>query len=170
MLAWTIREILAYLDRVEPALGKLSHFELLDVDADANTAAIQESFHRLAARLHPDRYRSRLSSGDHERLTTVYARLAEAYQVLRDDGRRSHYVRETARARPETAAGKLDTESALSLLSPKAQRLYRRAQAALRTNDIASAVLNLRMALARDQNSALLREALGEAQARLKKQ
>ncbi len=169
MPTWTIRELLAYLDRVEPALDKLSHFELLDVDADANFAAIQESFHRLAARLHPDRYRTRLSTTDHERLTTVYARLAAAYQVLRDDKRRSHYLRETARERPAATEGKLDTESALSLLSPKAQRLYRRAQAALRTNDVASAILNLRMALARDKNSALLREALAEAQARAKK-
>ncbi len=164
---WTVRELLTYLDRVEPALDRLSHFELLDIDADADGDAIQNGFHRLAARLHPDRYRAWLSGADLERLTTVYARLAEAYQVLRDDERRTSYLREAARAHPEQTEGALDTESALSLLGPKARRLYRRAQAALRTGDIASAILNLRMALAREPGSALLREALAEAEARL---
>ena len=36
-------------------------------------------------------------------------------------------------------------------------------------DDVASAILYLRMALARDKNSALLREALAEAEARLRK-
>jgi len=169
MSVWSKRELLSYMERVEPALDRLSHYEILDIDADADWHEIQGAFHRLAGRLHPDRYRLALSTADHERLTIVYGRLAEAYQVLRDPGRREQYLKETARDRPEAAAGAMDVDSALSLLSPKAQRLYRRAQAALRTNDVASAILNLRMALARDKNSALLREALAEAESRLRK-
>lgn len=169
MTVWSKRELLAYLDRVEPALDRLSHFEILDIDADASEHDIQEAFHRLAGRLHPDRYRLALGAADYERLTIVYGRLAEAYQILRDHGRRKKYLQEMARDRPQEAEGEMDVESALALLSPKAQRLYRRAQAALRTNDVASAILNLRMALARDKNSALLREALAEAEARSKK-
>ncbi len=172
-----VRDLLAYLDRVEPGLDRLNYFELLDVDGDAGDRAIQESFHRLAGRIHPDRYRHVISARDLDRLTTVYARIAHAYTELRDPTRRTRYVQELAAAGKQTgtaaaasgpAAGG-DTEAALALLSPKAQRLFRRAQAALRSGDTGSAVLNLRMALASDRGSALLLEALAEAEERQKK-
>ena len=132
MSVWSKRELLSYMERVEPALDRLSHYEILDIDADADWHQIQGAFHRLAGRLHPDRYRLALSAADHERLTIIYGRLAEAYQILRDPGRREQYLKEVARDRPEAAEGDMDVDSALALLSPKAQRLYRRAQAALR--------------------------------------
>ncbi len=174
------RDLLAYLDRVEPGLDRLSYFELLDIDGDAGDRAIQESFHRLAGRIHPDRYRQVLSASDLERLTTVYARIAHAYTELRDPARRKRYVADLAGGsggKPAAAGGVPaaapaaggDTDAALALLNPKAQRLYRRAEASLRSGDVASAVLNLRMALAIDRGSALLREALADAEARQKK-
>jgi DnaJ-class molecular chaperone len=173
------RDLLAYLDRVEPGLDRLSYFELLDIDGDAGDRAIQESFHRLAGRIHPDRYRQTLSARDLERLTTVYARIAHAYTELRDPARRKRYVADLAGgsggrpaatgAAPAAPAAGGDTEAALAMLNPKAQRLYRRAEASLRSGDVASAVLNLRMALAIDRGSALLREALADAEARQKK-
>jgi len=167
------RELLAYLDRVERGLDKLTYFELLDIAGDAGDRAITDSFHRLAGRIHPDRYRQALAPADLDRLTTVYARIAHAYTELRDPARRKRYVEEMTRAAPAAgatpapAAG--DADAALSLLSPKAQRLYRRAEAALRGGDAASAILNLRMALASDRGSELLREALADAEARQKK-
>lgn len=164
-MAWTKRDVLAYLDRVEPVLGELDHFELLDVQADAGPLTIQEAFHHMASNLHPDLYRRMLRAEDHERLTIVYARIAEAYRVLRHAGYRRAYLKDAARkldeqpAKPAASGG---VDSAVARLSPKAQRLYRRAQAALRMKDFASAKLNLRMALALDPRSALLREALAE--------
>ena len=173
-MAWAKREVLAYLDRVEPALDRLDHFELLDVPADAGPLTIQDAFHHMASNLHPDLYRRVLRAEDHERLTIVYARIAEAYRVLRHTGHRRAYLKDVARkledraARPAPAvdarpvARDRGDDVAVARLSPKAQRLYRRAQTSLRMKDIASAKLNLRMALAIDPKSALLREALAD--------
>jgi hypothetical protein len=85
--------------------------------------------------------------------------------VLRDPALREQYVREQGRSRPTAAAGdEPDPAAQMAQLSPKALTLYRRAEAALRTGDRSSAVLNLRMALAKHPQSTLLREALARAQ------
>jgi len=147
-----------------PALDNSDHFELLDVPADADSKTVQGAFHTMAGGLHPDRHRNSLDAEQHERLVIVYARIAEAYRVLRDPKHRETYLRKIARDRADTGEptpqGPQSTESALSLLSPKAQQLYRRAMAAKRTGDFASANLNLRMALSKHPQSGFLKEAL----------
>lgn len=168
MSRWTKRDLLAYLDRVEPALAELDHFELLDIGHEAGDTEIQRAFHLMASRLHPDLYRLEITAEDHERLNVVYGRIAEAYQTLRDPEARDRYLRAAARDIGETPADPGDPEAAVKLLSPKAQRLYRRAMAALRTGDATSAMLNLKMALTQHPQSALLKEALAEARARAK--
>jgi len=153
------RDLLAYLDKVEPVLDKLTHFELLDIQPDAANDSIQRAYHAVASRMHPDRHRSELSREQYDRLNIVYGRITEAYRVLRDPDERERYAKALLR---DHAAGDIgaDQTSALKLLSPKAQRLYRRAQAALRTGDRTSAMLNLKMALRDHPNSALLKQAL----------
>jgi curved DNA-binding protein CbpA len=161
LIAWSVRDVLAYLERVEKASGELDHFDLLDVGAGATDAEIQSAFHRVAGGIHPDRHRNRLTAEQLERLTVVYARIAEAYRVLRDPEARDTYLRSMARRRK---AGTAPPPTApVSMLSPKAQRLYRRAQASLRTGDKTSAMLNLKMALRLHPTSDLLREALRRA-------
>jgi curved DNA-binding protein CbpA len=162
--AWSKRELLAYLDRVMPVLAKSDHFELLDVAPNANATTIQGAFHTMAAGLHPDRHRNTLNPEQHEQLVIVYARIAEAYRVLRDPKNRETYLRKMARDRASSEEEE-DTcaqspEAALALLSPKAQQLYRRAIAAKRTGDLASAGLNMRMALAKHPQSGFLKAAL----------
>jgi DnaJ-class molecular chaperone len=157
---WTKREVVTYLDRVEPVLDKLTHWELLDVAPSASSTAIQDAFHQMAAGLHPDRLRNELDAAERERLTIVYARIAEAYQVLRDPEERRRYNRAVLDTRGEDAVRDSD---AVSLLSPRAQRLFRRAQAAMRTGDRHSAILNLSMALKLHPTSSLLRDAMRDA-------
>ncbi len=163
-MAWTKREVLAYIERVEPVLDKLDHFELMDVPADAGPTTIQEAFHQMASNLHPDLYRRLLAPENHERLTIIYARIAEAYRVLRHAGNRRAYLKNEAKKREQrpakTTKPSAGADSAVARLSPKAQRLYRRAQTSIRMKDMASAKLNLRMALAMEPKSALIREAL----------
>ena len=163
MKPWSKRELLTYLDRVVPALEGLDHFELLDVPSDADGEAIQRAFHHMAAGLHPDRHRNVLSPEQHETLIRVYACIAEAYRVLRSpEHRKSYLLAEAERGKGEVAPPRdpQDPAAALALLSPKAQQLYRRAVAAQRTGDRASAVLNIRMALAKHPQSGFLKDAL----------
>jgi len=165
MRPWSKRELLAYLDRVMPALEGLDHYELLDVPPDASDAIIQGAFHNMAAGLHPDRHRNVLTPSQHEKLIVVYAKIAEAYRVLRSPEHREAYLRKELGKRQSKEGGTRapqDPKSALALLSPKAQQLYRRAVAAQRTGDKASAVLNLRMALAKHPQSGFLKEALAK--------
>lgn len=164
MRPWTKRELLTYLDRVKPALDSSDYFQLLDVSSDADNETIQAAFHTMAAGLHPDRHRNSLSTEQHERLIVAYARIAEAYRVLRNPEHRDTYLRKAARAQSKSevsvATEPQDPEHALALLSPKAQQLYRRAMAALRTGDRPSANLNLRMALSKHPQSGFLKAAL----------
>lgn len=164
MREWSNRELLTYLERVEPVLSELDHFELLDVAWDADAARVREAFHEMAAGLHPDRHRRSLTSEQYERLTIVYARIAEAYRVLRSDDHRKAYLeaqlRKAAPTSERSRAARPSVSPELSMLSPKAQQLYRRAQAALSTGDRASAALNLRMALRMHPHSDFLKQAL----------
>ncbi len=163
MRPWSKRELLAYLDRVMPALKGLDHFELLDVSPNADDATIQAAFHNMAGGLHPDRHRNVLTPAQHETLIVVYARIAEAYRVLRSPEHREAYLKAEAKKRTGAQAPvrePQDPAQALALLSPKAQQLYRRAVAAQRTGDTASAVLNMRMALAKHPQSGFLKQAL----------
>lgn len=155
---------MSYLDRIMPVLDSSDHFQLLDVSPDADSNTIQGAFHTMAAGLHPDRHRNSLDPEQHERLVIAYARIAEAYRVLRDPKHREKYLRDVARDQADAGEKKSDDaqdpESALALLSPKAQQLYRRAVAATRTGDLASAGLNLRMALSKHPQSGFLQAAL----------
>jgi curved DNA-binding protein CbpA len=181
MPVWTTDEVLGFLARVEPALDQLDHYQLLDVPIDAGPQAIDDAFHRLAAALHPERHGRTLASDQLARLSTVYRRIAEAHRVLTDPLLRDVYLRDMARQafaaptqppksprRASVTAPPLDPVEAAELarISPKAQSLYRRALAALRTGDRTSALLNLRMALASHPDSGFLKDALAGLVAR----
>lgn len=163
MKPWTKRDLMAYLDRVLPALDELDHFELLDVAASATANDIQSAFHSMAAGLHPDRHRNQLTPEQHEKLIVVYARIAEAYRVLRDPDNKAAYLKKAARSSQDAGVDRARSTggaAGLALLSPKAQQLYRRSMAAQQTGDLASAKLNLRMALSKHPQSIFLKEAL----------
>jgi len=159
------RDLLAYLDRVEPRLQELSHFEMLDIAPGASADDIQRAYHVVAARMHPDHHRAHLTAEQYERLNIVYGRITEAYRCLRNPRERQAYEEQLATQNEAPAAAARGGDAAVDLLSPKAQRLYRRAQAALRTGDHASALLNLRMALRAAPDSALLKSKLAEIRA-----
>lgn len=165
MRVWSQRDVWAYLGRVEPVLDRLDHFSILDISVDASEKEIQKAFHNMAAGLHPDRHRHDLTEDQHERLVIVYARIAEAYRVLRTAESRDKYCREmvkkSAAEVSETGSENVTSEQdALAMLSPKARQMYHRAIAAKRTGDRSSAVLNMRMALAKHPQSSFLKAAL----------
>ncbi|MCG8424609.1 MAG: J domain-containing protein [Proteobacteria bacterium] len=162
MTAWSPRQLRTFLDRIEPAIDHMTHFELLDVTPDIDSRGIRDAFRHIAAKIHPDLYRQHISAQDHERLTRLYGRIAEAYLVLRDATSRNDYIHTLQKTDtpPRTAPGPVVLDSTLPL---KARRMYRRARASMRTGDYASAVLELRMAVASAPNSALLRQALSDA-------
>jgi len=68
-----------------------NHFWTLGVSTDATSAAVERAYAELAASFHPDRYRS-TSEGDRALAAEIFARLGEAYRVLREPAQRRAYA------------------------------------------------------------------------------
>jgi curved DNA-binding protein CbpA len=79
------------------SLASLNYYEILRVAPDASTAAIQQAFHQLSLRCHPDRF---VEEGPDvaQAAGTVFKRAAEAYNVLRKPALRKRYDAELAKA------------------------------------------------------------------------
>jgi DnaJ-like protein/uncharacterized protein DUF4388 len=98
------------LDKFEGLKGK-SHFEVLEVPPDAGPDKIKEAYFRMAKRFHPDaHHREAVLEDVKDKLETVFIRLGEAYDVLRNPRTRASYestlkMRHPAASQPVTAAG-----------------------------------------------------------------
>lgn len=154
-MAWTPTQVLAWLDEVEPRADGRSHVEWLELPPGATPSAAQGAYHAIARTRHPDLFRRTLSERELDRLTRMYARVSNAYAAVR--------AQEATTATPPAPAAKpappVDPARAMNA---RALVLYRRAEGALRTGDRAAARLNIKMAIAADPTSALLRGALAE--------
>jgi hypothetical protein len=120
---------------------------LLEIDAGTGAEAAQDAFHKIARMAHPDLHRHSLTAEELELVTTAYARVTAAYQELRDA------------LRP----------GASGAMSPKALPYYRKAERCLRRGELGGAVLQLKLAIASDPQSAFLRSALAEVEAEVGK-
>jgi hypothetical protein len=175
--------------------------QLLEINADAGVEVAQDAFHKIARMAHPDLHRNSLTEEELELVTTAYARIAAAYQdlrnltlqsgrlpPLRDDPppprprspstapppRRPHPTtqRMAPVGRPPTEPGDPaapGTAGAPGAMSSKALLYYRKAELCLRRGDLKGAVLQLKMAIACDPQSAFLRTALAEVEAEVSK-
>jgi hypothetical protein len=156
-MAWTPTQVLAWLDEVEPRADGRSHLEWLELPPTAAPGAAQGAYHAIARTRHPDLFRRALSERELDRLTRMYARVSNAYAALRSAD---------ADARPALVApAKPASIDPTRAMNARALVLYRRAEGALRTGDRAAARLNIKMAIAADPASALLRGALAELDA-----
>lgn len=79
------------------SLGLMTYYEILRVDDNASLAEIQEAFHALSLRCHPDRF---VDDGPEvaEAASAVFKRAAEAYSVLRKPQFRQRYDEQLRRA------------------------------------------------------------------------
>ena len=80
----TIEELLA---RARGA----THYEVLGVAHSASTEAIKHAYYSHARRLHPDRFRRDADEETRQRTDTAFARIAQAYDVLKDTALRAAY-------------------------------------------------------------------------------
>src|SRR5204863_351488 len=61
-----------------------SHFEALGIERTATDAQVKEAYFRLARRFHPDTHHDPNMADLRDKLETVFIRLGEAYEVLRN--------------------------------------------------------------------------------------
>ena len=67
-----------------------THYDVLDVSRESTAEQMKLKYYELARRYHPDRFR-RAEAGLVRRLETAFARVAQAYDTLRDDRLRASY-------------------------------------------------------------------------------
>lgn len=82
------QELEQFLTRMDAAED---HYEALGVTRSVDASGVKRAYHALARRFHPDRFHQEAGTPLHARLQTAFARVAQAYETLRDAKVRSSY-------------------------------------------------------------------------------
>jgi len=83
--------LLKKVDEIYAHISRLTMTELLEVDEKADSEAIKRNYYRLAKEFHPDRYFSSTDPSVKIKLTTIFDAITKAYNVLKDDRKRTEY-------------------------------------------------------------------------------
>jgi hypothetical protein len=166
--------------------------QILEIAANADLGAAQEAFHKIAKLAHPDLHRTTLSHDELEQVTAAYSRAAAAYQEVRIHKLPGSPSSKIRALRPEgptvlptapipTKASHTKTISIppplgddvpvnpAHAMTGKALIHYRKAELCLRRGELIAAVLQLKMAIVSDPQSAFLRTALSEVEVEVAK-
>lgn len=68
-----------------------SHYGVLGVMRSASPADVKRAYYALARRLHPDRLRRAAETEERQRIDAAFAKIAQAYEVLKDSSLRAAY-------------------------------------------------------------------------------
>jgi DnaJ-class molecular chaperone len=149
-------------------VDELDYYQLLEIQRDAPASAVKRAYYAASRRLHPDANRG-LPGADRAALEGVARRLSEAYQVLRDGGRRKAYdgqLASGAGARMQLAQAEAqaerDAQDHHQGRTPNGRRYFNLARADLERGDHAAAARNLRTALTFEPDNAYFRKKLQE--------
>lgn len=170
-------DVVMWANRV---LGKkrATPHELLEVAMTATVNEAQEAFHKIARMAHPDLHRNALAPEDLETVTRAYSIVAGAYQAFRGQAMATTRMRaikpddllpRAPGVVPVTPSGPVPLGGASSQMTPKALTHYRKAELALRQGNLKAALMQLKMAIASDPQSAFLRTALAEVESEVQK-
>lgn len=151
-----------------------THYDLLQVDRQADAKAIKRSYFLRSKEWHPDRFRMKNPGIFEERLSLIYRRIQEAYAVLSDPKARDkynqenvHLVREKeiaeglalARRRDRDAKREAERDKKRRAANPmrqrikKAQTFFSDAEAEYASGNLANAVRCVKMALTFDSRA-----------------
>jgi DnaJ-class molecular chaperone len=158
-----------FAERVYPTLAERSYYQILNIAAGADLAAVRTAFYKLAGQLHPDRFQS-LGAGEvKDRLETIYARICEAYRVLASPERRAAYDKALAGGKKrldmverESGAPKNPEDT---LKHPEAKKFFRLGMVCVSRKDWKGAVMNFNFAKNFEPGAQLIADKLAEAQA-----
>jgi curved DNA-binding protein CbpA len=101
------------LNRLREDIARKFHFfasadyyEILGVTRQSNTSEIKAAYYQMAKKYHPDRYRQPEYADIRAKLETLFARISQAYDTLREAGPRAAY--DDQMRRPAKAAAKTE--------------------------------------------------------------
>jgi curved DNA-binding protein CbpA len=115
---------------------KGTYYDLFGVTANSSPAEINESFHQLARKFHPDRH-----MGDSKRvglLQDLMGRVTTAYKTLVDDEKRASYDKQLA------ATGAFTPDQSRTENQESVEECFTRAKERLRAHDTEGSILWLR--------------------------
>jgi curved DNA-binding protein CbpA len=115
---------------------KGTYYDLFGVTANSSPAEINESFHQLARKFHPDRH-----MGDSKRvglLQDLMGRVTTAYKTLVDDEKRTSYDKQLA------ATGAFTPDQSRTESQESVEECFTRAKECLRAHDTEGSILWLR--------------------------
>jgi len=129
-------EIRRFLEVAE----KGTYYDLFGITANSLPAEVQQSFHQLAQKFHPDRH---MGQGECiGLLQDLSRRLTTAYQTLMDEEKRSSYDKQLA------ATGALTPVQNKTESQEGVDECFTRAKQSLRANDMPGSILWLRKCVA----------------------
>ena len=77
-----------------------THYTVLGVTRSSTPADIKRAYYSLARRLHPDRLRRAAEADEQQRIDAAFAKIAQAYDVLKDAKLRASYDLKIEKQRP----------------------------------------------------------------------
>ncbi|HZI18066.1 MAG TPA: DUF4388 domain-containing protein [Pyrinomonadaceae bacterium] len=87
----TYDEVRAAMEELLDLARKETHYEVLGVVRSAAPEEIKRAYHSIARRLHPDRFRRDAAGEFVRQLDVSFARVTQAYEVLKDPSLRATY-------------------------------------------------------------------------------
>ncbi len=97
------------------------HYEVLGVTRATEANAIKRAYHALARRYHPDRFHQEAGTPLHTQLQAAFARVAQAYETLKDSQTRSSYNLKLEAQRKMRRAGSFQNAGTVSQSSSRQQ-------------------------------------------------
>jgi curved DNA-binding protein CbpA len=96
-----------FLERVRKAN---SHYEVMDLPANAEASEIKDAYYALARRYHPDIFHLKSGTALHTQISSAFAKVTQAYETLTDANARAAYDGSLERSRQfsESAPAKVD--------------------------------------------------------------
>lgn len=169
LMAWA-KSILAHGTTAAP-------HQLLGLPPHAGPTAASDAFMQIARVAHPDLHRNVLTPTELDQVVLAYSRVAGAYQELRTARPRGNTLQPPTSRPSSSTLPPLTLEptppaapaSPSAAMNSKALVYFRKAELALNRGDLRGAILQLKMAIAADPQSTMLRPALAEVEAELKK-
>lgn len=161
-----------------------NYYQILGVTRNADQNTLKQTYHRLARRFHPDRFHQ--DAMIHSHVQDVFAKIAQAYETLRDRSTRANYDLKLERekdlhppARPEPkmeppeqpvkpgtptpAAPSSSTPLAAATAAERAEESFQRGLSALKTGDMALALSSFDAAARLEPKVARYRAQYGKA-------
>jgi curved DNA-binding protein CbpA len=162
------KELEELFERMERAT---TYYQVLGVTRSADQETLKQTYHSLARRFHPDRFHQ--DTELRRRVEDVFARIAQAYETLRDKRTRATYDLKIGReslssAPPETSSQSRTAQPSTpssSNMSPaqRAEEQYQRGQEALRAGKAAQALNSFAEAARLEPGVARYRAQYGQA-------